>query len=100
MASIVIYFSQFPFTSPSALLQAVGIIGAVIMPHNIYLHSALVKSRDIDRSKKTEIREVSNVAHRNESIFLEFVLIQLSSPVNHPECDRNFPPSRQIGIIS
>lgn len=26
-----------------ALLQAVGIIGAVIMPHNIYLHSALVK---------------------------------------------------------
>lgn len=26
-----------------ALLQAVGIIGAVIMPHNLYLHSALVK---------------------------------------------------------
>ena len=26
-----------------ALLQAVGIVGAVIMPHNLYLHSALVK---------------------------------------------------------
>lgn len=25
------------------LVQAVGIVGAVIMPHNIYLHSALVK---------------------------------------------------------
>lgn len=25
------------------LLQAVGIIGAVISPHNLYLHSALVK---------------------------------------------------------
>lgn len=25
------------------LKQAVGIIGAVIMPHNLYLHSALVK---------------------------------------------------------
>ena len=25
------------------LEQAVGIIGAIIMPHNIYLHSALVK---------------------------------------------------------
>ena len=25
------------------LLQAVGVIGAVIMPHNLYLHSALVK---------------------------------------------------------
>ena len=28
---------------PKQLLQAVGIIGAIIMPHNIYLHSALVK---------------------------------------------------------
>lgn len=28
---------------PKALLQAVGIVGAVIMPHNLYLHSALVK---------------------------------------------------------
>lgn len=27
----------------SALLQAVGIIGAIIMPHNLYLHSGLVK---------------------------------------------------------
>jgi natural resistance-associated macrophage protein len=27
----------------SVLLQAVGIVGAVIMPHNLYLHSALVK---------------------------------------------------------
>lgn len=27
------------------LLQAVGIVGAIIMPHNIYLHSSLVKVR-------------------------------------------------------
>ena len=27
----------------NALLQAVGIIGANIQPHNLYLHSALVK---------------------------------------------------------
>ncbi|CAB4058568.1 SLC11A2 [Lepeophtheirus salmonis] len=39
------------------LLQAVGIIGAVIMPHNLYLHSALVKSRQIDRTKKSAISE-------------------------------------------
>ncbi|XP_064443113.1 natural resistance-associated macrophage protein 1 isoform X3 [Mirounga angustirostris] len=41
------------------LLQAVGIVGAIIMPHNIYLHSALVKSREIDRSRWTEIREAN-----------------------------------------
>ncbi|KAK2705504.1 hypothetical protein QYM36_015781 [Artemia franciscana] len=39
------------------LIQAVGIIGAVIMPHNLYLHSALVKSRDIDRKNKSAVRE-------------------------------------------
>ncbi|CAG9815191.1 unnamed protein product [Phaedon cochleariae] len=42
-----------------ALLQAVGIVGAVIMPHNLYLHSALVKSRDIDRSKPEKVRDAN-----------------------------------------
>ncbi|XP_041097649.1 natural resistance-associated macrophage protein 2 isoform X2 [Polyodon spathula] len=41
------------------LEQAVGIVGAVIMPHNIYLHSALVKSRQIDRSNKSEVKEAN-----------------------------------------
>ncbi|GFG35308.1 hypothetical protein Cfor_10312 [Coptotermes formosanus] len=43
----------------SVLLQAVGIVGAVIMPHNLYLHSALVKSRDIDRTKAEKVREAN-----------------------------------------
>jgi len=38
-----------PEISGSALLQAVGIVGAVIMPHNLYLHSGLVLSRKVDR---------------------------------------------------
>ncbi|XP_056637937.1 protein Malvolio-like isoform X2 [Diorhabda sublineata] len=42
-----------------ALLQGVGIIGAVIMPHNLYLHSALVKSRAIDRTKPEKIRDAN-----------------------------------------
>jgi manganese transport protein len=33
-----------------ALFIAIGIIGATVMPHNLYLHSALVQSRKIDRS--------------------------------------------------
>ncbi|KAI4544440.1 hypothetical protein MG293_004706 [Ovis ammon polii] len=41
------------------LLQAVGIIGAIIMPHNIYLHSSLVKSREVDRSRRADIREAN-----------------------------------------
>lgn len=40
---------------PAQLAQAVGIVGAVIMPHNIYLHSALVKvrPRQIERCVET-----------------------------------------------
>ncbi|KAJ8951986.1 hypothetical protein NQ318_010732 [Aromia moschata] len=41
----------------AVLLQAVGVVGAVIMPHNLYLHSALVKSRDIDRKKPEKLNE-------------------------------------------
>ncbi|ODN05737.1 Protein Malvolio [Orchesella cincta] len=42
-----------------SLLQAVGIVGAVIMPHNLYLHSALVKSRGVDHSKKNQVKEAN-----------------------------------------
>jgi manganese transport protein len=35
-----------------ALYIAIGIIGATVMPHNLYLHSALVQSRNIERTEK------------------------------------------------
>ncbi|XP_042200154.1 natural resistance-associated macrophage protein 2-like [Callorhinchus milii] len=44
---------------PQQLQQAVGIVGAVIMPHNIYLYSALVKSREVNRTKRQEVREAN-----------------------------------------
>ncbi len=34
----------------TALYIAIGIIGATVMPHNLYLHSALVQTRRIDKS--------------------------------------------------
>lgn len=36
--------------SDEALYIGIGIIGATVMPHNLYLHSALVQTRKIDRS--------------------------------------------------
>jgi manganese transport protein len=36
----------------TALYIAIGIIGATVMPHNLYLHSALVQTRKIERSDK------------------------------------------------
>jgi len=37
---------------------AVGIIGATVMPHNLYLHSALVQSRRIQRDPASQRRAV------------------------------------------
>ncbi|MFP9112895.1 Nramp family divalent metal transporter [Flavobacterium sp. RHBU_3] len=34
----------------AALYIAIGIIGATVMPHNLYLHSSLVQTRKFDRS--------------------------------------------------
>ena len=36
--------------SDEALYIGIGIIGATVMPHNLYLHSALVQTRKIERS--------------------------------------------------
>ncbi|WP_143305227.1 Nramp family divalent metal transporter [Chitinophaga vietnamensis] len=36
----------------NALYIAIGIIGATVMPHNLYLHSALVQTRKIKRDEK------------------------------------------------
>lgn len=60
----------------SALLQAIGIIGAIIMPHNLYLHSGLVKSREVDRTNKTKLKEANYYFFIESSIalFVSFVI--------------------------
>ncbi len=45
--------------SPQMLYLALGIIGATVMPHNLYLHSAIIQTRDIgetDAQKRDAIR--------------------------------------------
>ncbi|HYX06329.1 MAG TPA: Nramp family divalent metal transporter, partial [Bacteroidales bacterium] len=37
--------------SGDALYIAIGIIGATVMPHNLYLHSSLVQTRKFDRTR-------------------------------------------------
>ncbi|CAO2624970.1 Natural resistance-associated macrophage protein 1 [Lemmus lemmus] len=54
-----LFLPSCPGCGQPELLQAVGIVGAIIMPHNIYLHSALVKSREVDRTRRVDIREAN-----------------------------------------
>ncbi|CAM9530225.1 unnamed protein product, partial [Phaeothamnion confervicola] len=46
-----------PTISHYATIPALGLVGAVIMPHNLYLHSALVLSRAVDRADPRKVRE-------------------------------------------
>ncbi|KAJ2956837.1 hypothetical protein NQZ79_g7362 [Umbelopsis isabellina] len=39
-----------PLVPEGSIIQAVGMLGAVVMPHNMFLHSALVQSRDLGPS--------------------------------------------------
>lgn len=49
-----------PKLSSRTVRQAVGVVGCVIMPHNVFLHSALVQSREIDTKKKGQVQEAFN----------------------------------------
>mmetsp|Transcript_69996 Transcript_69996/g.226423 ORF Transcript_69996/g.226423 Transcript_69996/m.226423 type:complete len:536 (+) Transcript_69996:132-1739(+) len=43
-----------PRMPPSSVKQVVGMLGCVIMPHNLFLHSALVQSRVIHQGEERE----------------------------------------------
>lgn len=49
-----------PKLSSKTIRQAVGVVGCVIMPHNVFLHSALVQSRKIDPHRKGRVQEALN----------------------------------------
>uniref|UniRef100_A0A8C3TZS7 Natural resistance-associated macrophage protein 1 n=1 Tax=Catharus ustulatus TaxID=91951 RepID=A0A8C3TZS7_CATUS len=67
-----IFLPSCPGCGRKELLQAMGIVGAIIMPHNIFLHSSLVKTRMIDRSKKEAVQE-ANMYFLIESCLALFV---------------------------
>jgi len=39
-------------TNPGMLYIAIGILGATVMPHNLYLHSSIVQTRNFNRDDK------------------------------------------------
>lgn len=49
-----------PKLNSRTIQKAVGIVGCVIMPHNVFLHSALVQSRKIDSRKQGRVQEALN----------------------------------------
>lgn len=57
------------------LLLSLGIIGATIMPHNIYLHSALAQSRRYDEHDPRQVHETLQFANWDSIIHLVAALL-------------------------
>src|SRR5581483_2400100 len=77
-----------PTLPPGALFVAIGILGATVMPHNLYLHSALVQSRRIGNdaaSKATACRFnlIDSAIALNAAFFVNAAILVLSAAVFH-----------------
>ena len=75
-----------PRLSSESLYVAIGILGATVMPHNLYLHSALVQTRRIGASvaaKRTACRFnlVDSVVALNGALFVNAAILIMSAAV-------------------
>jgi manganese transport protein len=68
----------------TALYIAIGIIGATVMPHNLYLHSSLVQTRKFERSD-SKIKEaikfnlIDSVVALNLAFFVNAAILVLAA---------------------
>ena len=60
--------------NPAMLYLALGIIGATVMPHNLYLHSGIVQTRDYGHTLP-EKREALRFATWDSTVALMFALL-------------------------
>lgn len=60
-------------TQPEMLYLAVGIVGATVMPHNLYLHSSIVQTRVSDRTERG-VRQAIHYATLDSNLALGLVL--------------------------
>jgi manganese transport protein len=60
-------------TNPAMLYVAIGILGATVMPHNLYLHSSIVQTRNFERTP-IGLREAVRYATIDSTVALMFAL--------------------------
>lgn len=60
-------------SNPAMLYVAIGILGATIMPHNLYLHSSLVQTRNFNRNEDGK-REALRFATLDSTVALVFAM--------------------------
>lgn len=75
-------------TNPAALYIAIGILGATVMPHNLYLHSSIVQTRNFrrdDAGKASAIRfaTVDSTGALFAAFFVNAAILILSAATFH-----------------
>ncbi len=70
----------------TALYLTIGIIGATVMPHNLYLHSSLVQTRKIERSvlgmkKAIKFNIIDTAIALNLALFVNAAILILAASV-------------------
>lgn len=75
-------------TNPSMLYIAIGILGATVMPHNLYLHSSIIQTRKFDltsEGKREAIRfgTIDSTSALMGALFINAAILILSSATFH-----------------
>ncbi len=76
------------YLTGDALYIAIGIIGATVMPHNLYLHSALVQSRAVERTPEgmraaNRYNLVDSCVALNGAFFVNAAILILAAATFH-----------------
>ncbi|MEO8200080.1 MAG: Nramp family divalent metal transporter [Gemmatimonadota bacterium] len=58
-------------TNPAMLYIAIGILGATVMPHNLYLHSSIVQTREVAKNDQS-LREAIKYSTLDSTLALFF----------------------------
>jgi manganese transport protein len=81
-------------TNPSMLYIAIGILGATVMPHNLYLHSSIVQTRAFDRDQKgkamaVHFATIDSTAALLCAFFINAAILVLSAAAFHGTANEN-----------
>jgi manganese transport protein len=76
-------------TNPDQLYIAIGILGATVMPHNLYLHSSIVQTRAYDETtegKRTAVRYafLDSTVALSFALFINGAILVVAAATFHP----------------
>ncbi|TAK17779.1 MAG: divalent metal cation transporter [Acidobacteria bacterium] len=74
--------------NPDMLYIAIGILGATVMPHNLYLHSSIVQTRkyldnDISKAEAIRFSTIDSTVALMSALFINAAILIMSAAVFH-----------------